>query len=651
MAADRKLLVRVVGDDRSFQATLAASSKSTAKFAQTVNKNLGGVSVQGRFAPLLGQVKDMQDQTQVLQDRLAQTDASFDKSARAAGGLGSALGLLGKASLISFGLTATYQASQQLSESLQQTGKEAFTTAGKLRNMSAALLQGDLVGGIQALRASPKTLEELGISATEAGNRLGALEKVADGTAKRLLEQAQGADGSKEKFKQYNAIVDEAGTSNARLAGQLVALVGGLRAAENAQAALADETARLGTVFRDASGQAVIFKGAVDDISGPRGPGLVDQINAALEVANRGKQGAGAQKPLGPSSKNANALVIAQATGDLDEVLRLQKVERERLAQVLANSHGNVKQRQALAQDYAAAKAAVITTTKQIAAAAQAQAAAARAQAKADAEAARQAKANSFAKLIGSLSLGVSKAELTKPLKNDLTALLALKAGLEKQIKAGVDVAAARSKLVTVTGEIATKNEAIRLAAKDALQAQQFKSLGLSASGDEIVPGIENLAVRIKGALAKVSSGQIELSSKLVGHLKAAQRQIRKEGDNLTEETRKTINEWIKAASGQDAKTLAKPPVHINLSEKILKALGFDKNLDVSRLSRLNITGAGARPLQPVSATNAGGMTFTGPITVVADNPDAFLRELQKKAGRTTATARGRFPGRSLGLG
>ena len=28
-----------------------------------------------------------------------------------------------------------------------------------------------------------------------------------------------------------------------------------------------------------------------------------------------------------------------------------------------------------------------------------------------------------------------------------------------------------------------------------------------------------------------------------------------------------------------------------------------------------------------------------------------LLRDLQKKASRTTATARGRFPGRSLGLG
>ena len=91
----------------------------------------------------------------------------------------------------------------------------------------------------------------------------------------------------------------------------------------------------------------------------------------------------------------------------------------------------------------------------------------------------------------------------------------------------------------------------------------------------------------------------------------------------------------------------------VSLSEDILRALGFAKN------GAALGTGAGqfgqrfgqVTPLRPITSTAAtGGITITGDVTVVAENPDAFLRELQKKAGRTSATARGRFPGRSMGL-
>ena len=47
----------------------------------------------------------------------------------------------------------------------------------------------------------------------------------------------------------------------------------------------------------------------------------------------------------------------------------------------------------------------------------------------------------------------------------------------------------------------------------------------------------------------------------------------------------------------------------------------------------------------------AAGVNINGPITVVADNPEAFLRQLQKKAGKQSATRSGRFGGRGLGLG
>jgi len=104
---------------------------------------------------------------------------------------------------------------------------------------------------------------------------------------------------------------------------------------------------------------------------------------------------------------------------------------------------------------------------------------------------------------------------------------------------------------------------------------------------------------------------------------------------------------------GVDAVKNIPAPRHVQLSDKVLEALGFDKNLKVPELQSLGQTRSNrARATAvPVTTGTSGGVTISGNITVVADDPDAFLRELQKKAGRTTATARGRFPGRSLGLG
>jgi hypothetical protein len=91
------------------------------------------------------------------------------------------------------------------------------------------------------------------------------------------------------------------------------------------------------------------------------------------------------------------------------------------------------------------------------------------------------------------------------------------------------------------------------------------------------------------------------------------------------------------------------------LSDKILEALGFKEDVDAKKIQRFTQARGAAAPRVTTAAgapaAGAGGVVISGNITVVADNPDAFLRELQKKAGRQTATSRGRFPGRSMGLG
>lgn len=652
MASDRKLVVEIVGDDRSFQQALTRSTAAAQTFTRNVNTAMGRrpVSVGASFDPLLTDMRRMREQADGLDQRLSQVGEGFEGAGRSAGVLGSGLlGVIGKASAVGFAISAAYQASQSLQDALKATGTEAFTTTGRLENFAAALLNTDLIGAFQALRAQPKTLDDLGISVTEASNRLEALQKVADGTAVRLRDQGTGANESGEELQRYSDIVREAGTGNRELAQQLIDQVAALRAAENAQSALADSVARLGTVFRDVTGQAVLFKGAVDDLGGPRGPGGVDAINAALEQA-RGGQFRQAANP--DNRVNANKQILARANGDLDEVLRLQEKERDRLKAAVQSAIGNEKERKALQDAYVRAQADVVATEKAI----KAQNDAAK---QAAATAAQQAREDTWSKIIGELDIGVTRAQLTKRLGDDLQRLEDLKAGLERQIRAGVNVEAAQTRLAQTEISIAGKQQEIRDRAAAAVQARQFRAIGLSATGEEIVPGVDNLRKRITNALNKFDSGDLKIGSKLLRQLKLARGEIRKEGDNLTKSTRSAIDGWLDTVEGslQKADHLVDRRT-VELSDKLLAALGFGRDADVARLSRL---GTSTRALSSGAALNVPAprtaMTGAIPPIHVHLNVDGhefgsvMLNDLQRRAGRTSGTARGRFPGRSLGLG
>lgn len=264
-----------------------------------------------------------------------------------------------------------------------------------------------------------------------------------------------------------------------------------------------------------------------------------------------------------------------------------------------------------------------------------------------------------FADLIANLHLEVDRSALTKQLGDDLDALRDLKAGLERQVKAGVDVNQAQSQLVQVIGEIAAKQDEIRARAAEAVQARQFRALGLSAAGDEIVPGVENLQRQLRRLSARLADSGEQLPSKLTQQLEGARKVLTGKLGQVTKESRDKINELfktIRSTFDQGARNAVPDRRTVQLSDRILAALGFGVDSDVSRLKKLGsastIGGSGAFAKASVSpGTSFSGVTINGPITLVTNDPVAGLRSLQKAAGRTSATARGRFPGRSLGLG
>ena len=136
------------------------------------------------------------------------------------------------------------------------------------------------------------------------------------------------------------------------------------------------------------------------------------------------------------------------------------------------------------------------------------------------------------------------------------------------------------------------------------LQDKQFRALGLSATGDEIVPGVDNLAKRLNSVLKQVGSGDLDISSKLATQLKEARNLIKTEGDKLTKDTRAKINEFIKAANGGDAHEKLKGPLTATSSlnvNKVLDGLGLNRDLEKELKARL-------------SSVNSAGVSLAGAV-------------------------------------
>ena len=556
--ADRKLIVTILGDDTSFQRALTRSSAAASRFSRDVNRKLGsGVSVGRNFDPLLRSTRELRGEADQLGRKLSTMEGGFAGAGTAAdGAAGSLTKFVARAGLLGVAVTTAYHASRSLSDALETTGEEAFTATGRLKNFGSALLSGDIVSGIQALTKMPKTLDEAGISATEATARYNDFKRI---------------------------VQSDVGGSLRRVAEQAVTLVDNIRSAQAASDALADAVGRVGTAFRDINGQAVIFKGHVDDLGGLRGPGLVEQINTNLE-ANRFPRFPTPLKPIGPTAKNAAAQILAQARGDLPELLRLQIVERDRLAKALAISHGNVEQRTKLNAELTQARAAVIGTQKAIEQNAAAEKASAEAAAKAAAAAA----------------------------------------------KARADEARrAREAAEALRRRIADERRARE-------QIRQFRALGLGPTGEAMVPGVENLLKRIKGVFARVDAGDLNIGSKLATSLRLAQRLIKTQGDKLTEETRRVINDFIRAANGRDATEKLNGPLTTTEAlrpNKILEGLGLSRDAEKelrARLSQFNSAGLArggniatgvTTAKQPISVTVVS--TLDG--KVVGQNTKKFL--------------------------
>jgi hypothetical protein len=251
-------------------------------------------------------------------------------------------------------------------------------------------------------------------------------------------------------------------------------------------------------------------------------------------------------------------------------------------------------------------------------------------------EAAAQKLQEQFNALIAALQLNVDKAGLTAGLNDDLKALESLKAGLEKQIKAGVDVTATQSALVGVVGQIADKQEEIRQKAAQAVQARQFRALGLSGTGEDLIPGVENLRKQLGSLTRRLAESGADLPSKLAQQLAGARKVLSGELGKATSESRSKINELFKTIRDTFDQQSKQGPLTRNSvfqANKILEGLGLSPEIEQQIRRRVNaFNNADVR----MPSFKTGATATSGGAAVIVENHNTITLDGDVVARNTT---------------
>jgi hypothetical protein len=276
------------------------------------------------------------------------------------------------------------------------------------------------------------------------------------------------------------------------------------------------------------------------------------------------------------------------------------------------------------------------------------------------------------------LQLGVDRATLTTSLRDDLAALDALEAGVRQQIASQGRTLALERQLLDIARQRAAIAEQQRQADIDAReraeearkraqeaeraarQARQFRTLGLTAEGDEPTAGVGALRRRL-GQITERIQGTALDTNKTRAQLRRIAKVLSGQFGAVGKEVRAAIDQMFDdIAAGLDQGGKRKGPLtkfRVADANDILGGLGLSPD-EVRRLSgRLSKVGVGGTVSaggtgafgRPVEGTQQGGITITGPVTVVANDPAELQRGLQKKARRRATQTTGPNAGNSMG--
>jgi hypothetical protein len=272
--------------------------------------------------------------------------------------------------------------------------------------------------------------------------------------------------------------------------------------------------------------------------------------------------------------------------------------------------------------------------------------------AKAAAKDAAQAQAEAAQAIIDTLQLKIDRAALTKTLADDLAALKALQEHLRKRIRAeGETLELARLSL-EVQQRIAGVLEQQAEEEEQARTAAQFRALGLTAAGEKPLPTIENLRKQLEQLQKRLAGTALgrrsralfaRISRVLAGDIKGkATPQIVAAIRDMFQKIRGELDQGMSGAAGPVTKW------RVVNTDAILEGLGLSREQLLrarQRLARLGPGGTTPRPTRTGGAFGMGGafgvMNFNAPVTVMANNPEQFMREMQRRKRRGAVSRTG----------
>lgn len=210
----QKLVVVVAGDTSQFEQALNRAQQKAGQFSSGLGKSAGGAR-----AELLAMAKSAGDSVKASQQFMEQRQAQLEAEKRSAAGSGL---LVARYSLLGAAAYAAFQATRELGKQLEVTGEKAGTASGRVRNLGAALLQGDLVGGIKALAkdgsAAADQLQRIGDTASLLKLSTQAASAGMSDLAKNAREAAAAVLAANNAFSDPNKIRDS--TSPGAIAGE-----------------------------------------------------------------------------------------------------------------------------------------------------------------------------------------------------------------------------------------------------------------------------------------------------------------------------------------------------------------------------------------------------------------------------------------------
>jgi hypothetical protein len=243
--------------------------------------------------------------------------------------------------------------------------------------------------------------------------------------------------------------------------------------------------------------------------------------------------------------------------------------------------------------------------------------------------------------------IGVTSAERARR-ATEAAALRVRKADLAKQH---------RDELQLIAQRRADALEEAREAAKLARQTRQFRALGFGPGGADLIPGVTalrrqlgNVGDAIKGTFLDTNKTRSLLGNirkVLSGGLGKVSAEVRAKVKEMLDDINRQLREHTRGpATKFRAVDTSKLFAGLGLSPDELRAVRA-KTAQIGRDGRAPTTGPSAFGIGLGGA--AGGITITGPITIVANNPDAFERELVKKNRRRATQTTGPYAGNGSG--